>query len=367
MVVVLGTRLGHGHAARALGDVIGAVGLVRQLQAGLAAEGAERGLPVHGDAVFGPEVQIELLGLPHAVEIRGVRINARIAGRIPGLEHGGRGDLVHRVAVFAILRLGDHHGGLILAQQAHGPGVDLVLAAEGLVLRGEILLVAVAEAADVGIGAHAQIPQGIQQLGAAGRVGIAHVGHDDVLLQLACVGRDAAAEEDQLVIRVRGDEEHVRRALEGLPALHPLRHVARAEGEDFIDIQGEGAVVLDIDAHARRALRDGLIHMIKTRITLGVGHPVAALQHLEFIAVRHGGEAHVHAVDRRAARRGQRHGGMLHLVALPHGGVLAVRHLGNLELGGRRLDLALAGDVRGLVAQGQSAAGQHRQHEQQRP
>ena len=150
-----------------------------------------------------------------------------------------------------------------------------------------------------------------------------------------------------------------------LPALHPAGHLALAKGKDFIDIQHKRGVLRHTQAHPVGALGELVVHMIVIRHALVPVFPASVHQHLNLIAVGHGGKADIEAVDWRVLGGLHLHIGLLCFVGIPVRGIFLVGHHGALELAGAEADGALGGNVvRGLRQRGPKR-GRREQHEQQ--
>lgn len=165
--------------------------------------------PVKRNLIFGVQVQVQLFDLPSAVC------------------NGGRGELIlvccqrnavlggvsnHHVLLVTILAIGVlryNDFRFVLPIQPHNPFVDFAFAARSFIGCLEIFGIAVLEIANDRIRPHAHVPQTIEQLGGAGGVGAGEVRHNHLALLLDSVGGNCAAEENQLIIRVRGEEEDI--------------------------------------------------------------------------------------------------------------------------------------------------------------
>ena len=361
----------HALTGSLLGLVEELEGAVRQFEAGGTTHAVQRHIPVKLDLTFLPQVTVELLDLPGAVSHGGVGVLILVHGDGNGVVRRVGDHLVHGVTVFAIDVMGHDNLGLVLAVQLHKPLVD-VLAAGLFVALARMgvrqlhgLAHLVARIADDGIVAHAHVPQTVEQLGGAGGVGAGVISHHHIALTLGGVGGNRAAEEDQLIVRVGGDEHELRLFAGGLPVLHPVRLVTHAQDEELVQVQLVLLAGGDAQTHIAAGLGQGHPGMQICR-ALHSGLPLlAVLGDLHLPGFGQVAEAGINAADQLILGGGDRNGGVLGLVGLPIRGVLLIGHLGVLILAGGGLELALVGDVCRLDSQ-RAGCAQHQQRRQQR-
>ena len=196
------------------------VGLLGDLEGGLAVEEAQRRVEIHHHLVLVVQVDVQLLHLPGAVflcgfgELLGVR---RRLHRLPAvLAHqavaGGLGVLVLVLAVLAHDVVGDDHLGL---EAPDLPG-DLLREPEpALVFDDE----------EHGEGPHAAEPEAVEGLLVPILLRHVAVHHLDPHAPFRRIGGDDAAHHDQLVVGVGGHQHDVALIGGHLPQMDVLRHV----------------------------------------------------------------------------------------------------------------------------------------------
>ena len=232
--------------------------------------------------------------------------------------------------------------------------------------------VGVPESAELRIVPDAEGPKPVQRLASAGRIAPGKIGHHDPLPLFRRVGRNRAAQEDQLIVRMRGEEQNIRLFLRRFPSLHPVRDFSLPEYKHLVEADLLAFLSRGEDA-------DGLFPvqrvegMLEPGLPLRQGHPVLLLllrglrvfsQHLDFIAFRHLPPAEIQPVHRRFGADGDP--GIPNLVALPVGGILPVRHQALVPFGRAQPKGACAGQIRSLRRQGRPGQQQDRCGQQHR-
>ena len=341
------------------------IGFFRQFDAGRAIHALERNRPVKRNLIFGVQVQVQLLDLPGAICNGGCGEFILVCCQFNAVLGGFGNHHVLLVAILAIGVLRHNDFRFVLPIQPYNPFVDFVFAARRFIGCLETFSIAVLEIANDRIRPHAHVPQTIEQLGGAGGVGAAEVRHNHLALLLDSVGGNRAAEENQLIIRVRGEEENIRLLFRRLPYLHPVGQIALRKHKQFVDAQGSFLLACHRQADILRRLRQRNIRMEEARVARHGGEPVlAVVAGLDFPRFRHVAEADIKPGNWLALRRGDCNPWSLDFVALPIGGILLVRHLRVFPPGTAHLELAVLRDI--IRFRGEGNAQAQREQRQQR-
>ena len=237
------------------------------------------------------------------------------------------------------------------------PALLLVHAAQ----RGDI---AVRERAEVRIIALAADPQAVEQLEPAVGRRRDEVRHLHGESALARVVGDRAAHEEDLVVRVGGDEQQVGLFQRGLPLLHPVGRLALAED---VRLREDEPVAVALRAHDDfcRALGQLCVAGQVIRVAGGdgrIGAVRAARLHLE--RARAVVELNIHAADGLALRRGDFKPCAAAAGRGPARPVIAIRQTPKRR-GAGRAHRALRRDLLRRLRAGQARPQQQRAHEQQ--
>ena len=292
-----------------------------------------------------------------------------LIGRVGGQRHAPqcsiRGDLVRTVPILAVHVVRDDNLRLIAPEEpghmAHhaviAPALLLVHAAQ----RGDI---AVRERAEVRIIALAADPQAVEQLEPAVGRRRDEVRHLHGESALARVVGDRAAHEEDLVVRVGGDEQQVGLFQRGLPLLHPVGRLALAED---VRLREDEPVAVALRAHDDfcRALGQLCVAGQVIRVAGGdgrIGAVRAARLHLE--RARAVVELNIHAADGLALRRGDFKPCAAAAGRGPARPVIAIRQTPKRR-GAGRAHRALRRDLLRRLRAGQARPQQQRAHEQQ--
>ena len=182
-------------------------------------------------------MQVKLFDLPCIISLIGFRRLHRVRRQRETFLRGIRHHLVLRMAVLAVLRVGDHYVGLIFPVQFVHPVQHLLLSAGFLVgiLRLPGFGIPVRKGAELRIGPHAHGPEPVQRFAPARRVAAAQVGDLHVLPQFRAVIRDRPSGKQQFVVRMGYQHQQVRLSGRFLPPLYPVRDLSLSESEDLVE------------------------------------------------------------------------------------------------------------------------------------
>ena len=307
-------------------------GFLRSFKAGLAALRVQRNVPVKTDGVFRREMQVELLYVPYAEFLGEFRQVGFIRRALDAVLRYVRGQLVRAVAVFALDLMGDNDLGLVLSQQAGDEFARLVLS-PALIGFLERAGVAVKEVAKDRVIAHAHVPQAVEQLAAAGGVGIGHAGNNDIVAAFYGIGWNRAAEEQQLVARMRGEQKQIRLVRRRLPALHPVGQLAFREEEDLVDLHLR-LLASGVNQAEVRLAAEGNERVMVVRTSFEKRLPLAADILFNRPAVRHFAEADVEVFSGLILRQLKLHVGGYRFVGAEKAGIGSVADFGSFAAGG---------------------------------
>ena len=184
-------------------------------------------------------MQIQLLRCIYTVGFDGCGIVSRIQA-IPGhgIDHSLDCDHVVKVSVFAVDILGHDYLGAVATQSSgHACRCDILPAPGGdSGYQGRAGLVR--QVADIRVLPDAHGPQAFQQFRCAHAVETAHhVYHHDLQSPFACIGRQQAAEPQDLIVRVCRNQHQVSVPFKGFPALDPIGQFACSEYMNVADPQ----------------------------------------------------------------------------------------------------------------------------------
>ncbi len=261
------------------------------------------------DGVLGIQMQVQLLDLPGAVQLRRTRVIGRVSRQGHGLLDRMGQELMLPVAVLAVEIVGKDHLGLILPEQGHQI-LDHVLLLEGVLILFPVPLRDVREGAQDGLVPKAHDPGPVAGFVLAdtlpgGGVGDGpfpalvhpveghdgaheqHVivgvhGHDQIVQLLRHGSPGVIVGDGPLAVGIEGAENDltVRENGDGPGPLLQEHGVVDIVGPDLLLEQSAGFVEL-LDAIGLGIVLEGQVHGLHRHVLPpGQGHPLPGLQHL---------------------------------------------------------------------------------------
>ena len=304
----------------------------RHLGTGSAVKGLQRLIPVQYSLLcfFSILMQVQFLHLPGIESLVGIRGFHGICSPLKAFHSSVSNHLMLRMAVFSVLRVGNHHFRPETPVQFRYPVQHFILAA-GIfvgVFHFAGIGIVVRKTAEHGIVPHTHGPQAVQRFAAPGGVAVCQIGYFNLSSLFRVVNRNGTARKQQFIIRMGNQHQQICLLHRFFPALNPVRHFAFAKGIDFIETHG---VFLFHGGQDPDFLHP--VQFKESMVIMGVaafchGNPVIAALFLDHIGIRHLLEAQIQAVDRLVGRKN--HPGILLLAAFPESGVFTVGNTADL-------------------------------------